>query len=119
MSGGQAAYWLEIFLIGVSLSMDAFAVSIALSTAEREKFGRNKILLTALFFGGFQAFMPLIGWAGGILFGRIIQAYGRYVSAALLAGIGIKMIHDGGHEEHAAFCLRQLAVLAFATSIDA
>lgn len=119
MTGGQAAYWFEIFLIGVSLSMDAFAVSIALASAEREKFGRNKILLTALFFGGFQAFMPLIGWAGGTLCAHIVQTYGRYVSAALLAGVGAKMIHDRNHEEHAAFSLGQLTLLAFATSIDA
>jgi len=112
-------YWFEIFLIGVSLSMDALAVSVALATAERTQFTWKKIALVALFFGGFQALMPLIGWFGGNLCGQIVQTCGRYIAAALLAGIGAKMIHDRNNEENVSFSLKSLTVLAFATSIDA
>lgn len=115
----NTAYWFEIFLIGVSLSMDALAVSIALGTAERKAFTLNKIFLTALFFGGFQALMPLAGWFGGSLCGDIVRTFGRYIAAVLLGYIGGKMIHDRNQEEKVTFSLKQLTVLAFATSIDA
>ncbi len=115
----EYAHWIEISLIGISLAMDALAVSIAMGTTERKAFDWRKIALVALFFGGFQALMPLAGWFGGYLFYEWIRTFGKYIAAALLAYVGIKMIHDRNSEESAAFSLTRLTVLAFATSIDA
>ena len=113
------AHWTEIFLIGVSLSMDALAVSVALSAADGRNFTWKRILLTAGMFGLFQALMPLAGWFGGNLFGCVIRTYGKYIAALLLAGIGGKMIWDSGKEEKIAFGIKALLLLAVATSIDA
>ena len=113
-------HWLEIFLIGVGLSMDALAVSVALGAAEKERMDWKKVLLPALFFGGFQALMPLVGWFGGSLLGSIVQRYGCWVAAGLLWLIGGKMIWERNEENgKIAFGLKELTVLAFATSIDA
>ena len=112
-------YWLEIFLIGVGLSMDALAVSIALGTVERERLTGRRILLIAFFFGFFQAVMPLAGCFGGSLFGTAVRNYERFAAAGLLWLIGGKMIRDRNQEEKAVFGLKELIVLAFATSIDA
>ncbi len=113
------AHWTEIFLIGVSLSMDALAVSVALSAADGKNFTWKKILLTSAMFGLFQALMPLAGWFGGNLFGCLIRTYGKYIAALLLAGIGGKMIRDSGKEEKVSFGFKALFLLAVATSIDA
>ncbi len=110
---------LEILLIGVSLSMDALAVSVALGTLERNAFTWRKIFITALFFGLFQALMPLAGWFGGTLCGDTVQNYGRIIAAVLLCGIGGKMIKDRNQEERPEFGFLPLVMLAFATSIDA
>lgn len=111
--------WVEVILIGISLSMDALAVSLALGTMERQNFNWKKIALTAFFFGAFQAGMPLIGWLGGTLCGEWMQSYGRIVASLLLFGIGIKMLFERGDEQVPEFGLWKLTVLAFATSIDA
>ncbi len=113
-------HWLEIFLIGVGLSMDALAVAVALGATEKEHLDWKKVLMPALFFGGFQALMPLIGWFGGSLLGSIVQRYGCWVAAGLLWLIGGKMIWERNEENsRIAFGLKELLVLAFATSIDA
>ena len=111
--------WLEIFLIGVALSMDALAVSVVLGAAERRALDWKRILLVAFFFGGFQALMPLAGWFGCGLLGSIVHRYGRWVAAVLLWLVGGKMIYDRNSEESVVFGLRELLVMAFATSIDA
>ena len=111
--------WLETFLIGVALSMDALAVSLALGAAENRKLNWGKILLTALFFGGFQALMPLAGWFGGMQIGSVIQNWGRFIAAGLLGLIGGKMIRDRNQEQKIVFGLKELLLLAIATSIDA
>lgn len=110
---------IEIILIGIALSMDALAVSLALGAVERGKFTWNKILWTALFFGGFQALMPTIGWFGGSLCGEYVRNFGRIIAAVLLFWIGGKMIWDRNKEEKVEFGWWKLTVLAFATSIDA
>ena len=112
-------HWLEIILIGIALSMDALAVSLALGTSEGPRMDSSKILLVALFFGGFQALMPLAGWFGCSLCGDAVVRYGRYISAGLLGVIGGKMIFDREPEKPVSFGLLRLLVLAFATSIDA
>ena len=110
---------LEILLIGVSLSMDAFAVSSALATAEGKKFSLFRIMATGFFFGGFQALMPLAGWFGGSLFGSLIQMFGKYLAVVLLLIIGGKMIYDRNEENKVKFKWTALILLSFATSIDA
>lgn len=116
----------EIFLIGVGLSMDAFAVSVC------KGLGMNKIntkhtFIIALFFGGFQALMPLIGWLLGTRFEQYITAVDHWIAFGLLAFIGGKMLFDVlfGHEEEEVSAhtevldLKELFMLAVATSIDA
>ena len=120
-------FFIEPVLLGVSLAMDALAVSLALGAVERNNFNWRKILATALSFGVFQSLMPTVGWLGGSLFGSLVQTYGRYVAALLLFGIGGKMVWDTLHEdgkEEEEFAnerldLKELLLMAVATSIDA
>lgn len=115
----DGTYWIEIALIGISLSMDALAVSVAMGTAERKSFTGKKIAITALMFGGFQALMPLLGWVGIGLCGSWVRVVGKIGAALLLWLIGGKMILDRNKEEKTGFGFRALLLLAFATSIDA
>ncbi len=117
----------EIFLIGVGLSMDAFAVSIC-KGLQMKKMNWNQAVVIALFFGGFQALMPLLGWLLGSRFGSSIDAVSPWVAFGLLAVIGGKMIVDAlksdeGEAEEAAGAdvldLKELTLMAVATSIDA
>ena len=118
---------LELFLTGVGLSMDAFAVSIAKGLGMR-RINYAQALVIALFFGGFQALMPCIGWALGSQFAAFVTPVDHWVAFVLLAFIGGKMLWDairGGDGEGDAdgqferLDLKQLVVLAIATSIDA
>ena len=115
--------WLELFLIGVGLSMDAFAVSICKGLGMARLRWRQG-LLVGVFFGGFQALMPLIGWALGRQFEAYITSVDHWIAFLLLGYIGGKMIWDSFHEDGkaacpAAFDLRELTMMAVATSIDA
>lgn len=115
---------IEIILIGVSLSMDAFAVAIC-SGLKMQKIEYKNSFLIALFFGGFQALMPVIGWGVGTAFASYVDKYDHYIAFALLAIIGGKMIWDvfkGGEEDEGLsgkINLRSLFIMAVATSIDA
>ena len=111
--------WLETGLIGIALSMDALAVSIVLGAAEGSRMNWKRILVVSLFFGVFQAVMPLIGWFGCSLLTGLIRDAGRYIAALLLAFIGGKMIYDRNEEHTAVFTVPRLFLLALATSIDA
>lgn len=112
--------WLsEAVLMGIALAMDALAVSVALAAAGQRDFNWRKMALTALFFGGFQFMMPLIGWMACWRLGSIVQCAGSYVAGGLLAVVAIKMWMDGSDGKVPAFSLKQLSILAFATSIDA
>ena len=114
--------FLSIFLIAVGLSMDAFAVAVCKGLKMR-KIEYDKMLLIGLFFGGFQALMPLIGWLIGVKFQRFIERYDHWVAFVLLAIIGGKMIYESfkndEDEDDASFGISELFVLAIATSIDA
>ncbi len=117
---------LEAFLFGISLAMDALAVSLALGTVERKNFTAGKIFLTAGAFGLFQFIMPLTGWFCGGLCGSLIQLYGRIIASVLLLFLGGKMIREAWNNNDDAedgnirgFGFLRLIVLAFATSIDA
>lgn len=88
---------IELFLTGVGLSMDAFAVSVCKGLGmKRVHWGQ--VVIIALFFGGFQALMPLIGWAVGSLFSSYITAVDHWIAFGLLAFIGGKMLWDAFHE---------------------
>ena len=88
----------ELLLIAVGLSMDAFAVSICRGLGMRRLNMRTAAVL-ALFFGGFQALMPLIGWALGSQFMWLIEPVDHWVAFVLLAFIGGKMLWEAFHEE--------------------
>lgn len=118
-----------IILIAIGLSMDAFAVSIT-NGAMIDKVTAKEALRVGVFFGGFQALMPLIGWAAGVKFERYITAIDHWIALILLSIIGGKMIYEsikGGEPEIACDyvgekrCLsnKTLVILAIATSIDA
>ena len=85
--------FLELFLIGVGLSMDAFAVAICQGLSmTRIKWGHA--LTVGLYFGGFQALMPLLGWVLGSQFSGYIQQYDHWVAFILLLLIGGNMIRE-------------------------
>lgn len=116
---------IELLLIGVGLSMDAFAVSVCKGLNMR-KVNKLHCFVIALFFGGFQAIMPLIGWMLGRQFEQYITAVDHWIAFVLLAFLGIKMILDTCKVEEEEICktesslnLKELFVMAVATSIDA
>lgn len=113
---------LELLLIGIGLSMDAFAVSIC-KGLKMQKLNYTQTFIIALFFGGFQAIMPLLGWLLGTRFEQYITDIDHWIAFALLAFIGGKMIfeaikgdEDGGSDK---FEIKELFLMAIATSIDA
>lgn len=114
----------EIFLIGIGLSMDAFAVAVCRGL-KMQKFNIKHTAVIALFFGGFQALMPLIGWFLGKQFEKYITAVDHWIAFALLAFIGGKMIYDSFKQddddqgEKDIFNIKEIFVMAIATSIDA
>jgi putative Mn2+ efflux pump MntP len=115
----------SILLLAVGLAMDATAVAAARGLAA-PRIERRHVLLVALFFGGFQALMPLLGWLLGSRIGPLVQAWDHWIAFVLLGGIGAKMLWEargGGDEVEGAagdlFALRVMLVLAIATSIDA
>lgn len=112
----------SVLLIGIGLSMDAFAVSVCKGLGMR-KIDYKRALIISLFFGGFQALMPLAGWLLGIRFQKYISEFDHWIAFALLAFIGGKMIYeafgDEDNKENENFSISELFVLAVATSIDA
>lgn len=116
---------LEIFLIGIGLSMDAFAVAICKGLAMPDKVDRKGALLIALYFGVFQAVMPALGWLLGSKFARYVTQMAPWIAFVLLAWIGGSMIRESLSKEEkeeaemGAVSHKELLVLAVATSIDA
>ena len=116
---------LEIFLIGIGLSMDAFAVAICKGLAMPDKVDRKGALLIALYFGVFQAVMPTLGWLLGSQFARYVTQMAPWIAFVLLAWIGGSMIRESLSKEEkeeaemGAVSHKELLVLAVATSIDA
>lgn len=110
-------------IIGIALSMDCFAVSLAIGTSTKTKL-LNAALIIALCFGVFQAGMTLAGWAAGTGFTGLITGFDHWLAFLLLAIIGAKMIHEGLEEPEEEETIRVLQfvpvlVLSLATSIDA
>ncbi|MFH1038950.1 MAG: manganese efflux pump MntP family protein [PVC group bacterium] len=113
----------SLFLISIGLAMDAFAVSIA-SGFKMKVLNPAHALIIALFFGGFQALMPVIGWAAGVRFRVILSGFDHWAAFGLLAAIGVKMIYesfklDDQEQTDADFNFPVLLTLSLATSIDA
>ena len=120
--------FLELLLIGVGLSMDAFAVAVCQGLC-MPKLNLRYAAVIALFFGGFQALMPLAGWFLGSRFAGYIQNFDHWVAFVLLVIIGGNMLREAfgpEDDEDEAACavdakldLKQLFLMAVATSIDA
>jgi len=116
---------LDLFMIAIGLSMDAFAVSLSKGLCMR-KLNYQHALIIAAFFGGFQALMPLGGWLLGRQFAAFIQSYDHWVAFILLSIIGVKMLMEALQKnsedlwfEDYFFSLKDVLLLAVATSIDA
>ena len=123
----------EIFLIGIALSMDAFAVAVCKGLA-MSKINYKHTVWIALYFGIFQALMPLLGWFLGSQFAQYITKFTPWIAFLLLAIIGINMIRESlekdddivdlaetavGEEEVNQLAFKDMVILAIATSIDA
>lgn len=114
---------ITIIVIAVALAMDAFAVSIVSGAAYRQLQIRHALRI-ALFFGGFQAVMPLIGSLAGLTLKDRIAGYDHWIAAVLLTAVGGKMIYESfkikeAEKKFDPTSLITLLVLAVATSIDA
>jgi putative Mn2+ efflux pump MntP len=115
---------LEIILIAIGLSMDAFAVSVSLGLSVK-KLKWREMIIPGVYFGFFQALMPAIGYFVGIYFVTKIQNLDHWIAFVLLGFIGGKMIKDSLSKENdknmsaQSFRVINLLILALATSIDA
>lgn len=116
--------FVEILFIGIGLAMDAFAVSICKGLSMKNV-KKKDVFIIALFFGGFQALMPFIGWFLGRGFESYITSIDHWIAFILLGIIGGKMLIDGikGDDEESdeefSLDIKELFLLAIATSIDA
>ncbi len=115
---------LELLLLAVGLSMDAFAVSVCKGLAVgRVRLGN--MLACGAYFGAFQALMPLLGYLLGARFSAMIERVDHWIAFVLLGLIGLNMIRealgdgDGGESLDDSFGLKTMLLLAIATSIDA
>ena len=126
---GHPEFWrektmgmMELFLIAVGLSMDAFAVAVCKGLALR-KVNLGQMALVGLWFGGFQALMPLAGYFVGVQFKEQITAIDHWIAFALLAIIGGNMIRESLSKEEecpdASLSVKAMLPMAVATSIDA
>ena len=115
-----------LFVLAVGVSMDAFSVSICKGLATRTVRPKH-MALAGLWFGGFQALMPLIGFLVGSTFGRYIETYDHWIALILLGFLGGKMIFEALKEEDeeelccgcSSFAPKEMLLMAIATSIDA
>ena len=112
----------EMAVIAIGLSMDAFAVAICKGLSVK-KVKPGHMLITGLWFGGFQALMPLIGYFLGVRFESLITRFDHWIAFVLLGLIGGNMIREAikGEEEEMcdSFGIKAMFPMAVATSIDA
>ncbi len=116
----------ELLLLAVGVSMDAFAVSICKGLAMKKATIRG-CMTCGVWFGGFQALMPTIGFFLGTLFAQAIQAIDHWVAFVLLAIIGVNMLKEAFEQEDCGCCeesnadlsVKTMFLMAVATSIDA
>ncbi len=111
---------IEIIISGIALAMDAFAVSICKGLTLK-KMEISKALICGIYFGVFQAIMPLIGYFIGKSFITFIESFDHWIAFAILAIIGISMIRESFSKEGVDpdFSAKAMLILALATSIDA
>lgn len=113
---------IDVLVLAVALSMDAFAVSIGLGSKHKIK-TTSLALMSGIYFGLFQSLMPLIGYAGGKGILDWVESYAPWIAFLLLLMIGGKMIYEsfveGIEEDIAIITHRVMLILAIATSIDA
>lgn len=114
---------IELFLIAVGLSMDAFAVSVCKGLATKQITTKH-LLITGAWFGGFQALMPAAGYLLGSTFESYITSLDHWIAFILLSFIGGNMIHESFDKNNEtssdnSFSVKTMFVLAVATSIDA
>ena len=118
---------LEMFILAVGLSMDAFTVSVCKGLCMKKATLKSQAICGA-WFGGFQGLMPLIGFFLGTLFAESIQAFDHWVAFGLLALIGANMLKEAFSQETVDSCdidgeadlsIKSMFVMAVATSIDA
>lgn len=114
--------FVEIMALAVGVSMDAFAVSICKGLSVR-KVLPSHMISTGLWFGGFQALMPLIGYFVGIYFADLVSSIDHWIAFVLLAYIGYQMIRESRSDEcddvSPDFSFKTMFAMAVATSIDA
>ena len=111
----------EIIILGIGLSMDAFAVAICKGLSS-EKFSLKTALIVGVWFGVFQALMPLIGYLLGSFVAVYIEAVDHWIAFVLLGFIGGKMIYEaikGEEKQDASVAVAVMLPLAIGTSIDA
>ena len=112
----------ELFIIAVGLSMDAFAVAVCKGLS-MPRMSWKGALIVGLYFGGFQAAMPLLGYFLGSKFSMAIRAYDHWVAFLLLVLIGAGMVKESFEKDescaNASLDVRGMVLLAVATSIDA
>ena len=112
----------ELLLIGIGLSMDAFAVSIGKGLSTKSLTPRH-YLSVGVWFGGFQALMPIVGFLLGVSFASLVESFDHWIAFVLLGVIGSNMIRESLKgdecEIHPDFSARAMFMLAIATSIDA
>jgi len=111
----------ELFLIAIGLAMDAFAVSVCKGLA-MDKISIKKICIVGIWFGGFQAFMPLLGYFLGSAFEKYIISFDHWTAFILLTFIGVNMIReafDKDNEVDSSLGFKIMFAMAVATSIDA
>ena len=114
--------FIELLLIAIGLSMDAFSVSICKGLTTK-KFSWRMALVCGLWFGFFQALMPIIGYFLGAQFQEMIEAYDHWIAFGLLFLIGANMIREAvwgkGESQDGSLGFKTMLLLAIATSIDA
>ncbi len=118
--------FITLFLLAAGLSMDAFAVSVCKGMSMK-KSGLSQALIVGIWFGGFQALMPVIGYFLGIQFTGLISAWDHWIAFGLLALIGINMIREAFEKDDMKadrpqkndLAFRSMLMAAIATSIDA
>ena len=111
---------IELLLISIALSMDAFSVSICKGLSMKYKFKRNSLII-ALSFSFFQMLMPLIGYLLGSNLNDYFISFNHIIAFCLLSVIGFNMIKESYHDEkvNEGLSIKELLMLSIATSIDA
>ena len=114
---------IELLLIALGLSMDAFAVSVGKGLSVQKIKPRHS-LSVGVWFGGFQALMPLVGYFLGVSFASMVESFDHWIAFILLGIIGFNMIREALSDDeceamHPDFSARSMLMMAIATSIDA